>query len=124
MKKQPDPISDVVDARILAMFGDKITTDHISPAGSIKLMPDAPVSLAPRNDGVLWQSQKEKDQLSLAQYRDCSPANRPDPDGPGGLGAEESGTERTGSTQDCFSQARGAGGGRKWGSNMILLTFP
>src|SRR3954447_9844476 len=25
-------------------------------------------------------------------------ANRPDPDGPGGLGAEESGTERTGST--------------------------
>src|SRR5215472_698674 len=29
--------TDVVDARILAMFGDKITTDHISPAGSIKL---------------------------------------------------------------------------------------
>ena len=27
-------------------------------------------------------------------------ANRPDPDGPGGLGAEESGTERTGPTQD------------------------
>src|SRR6201986_2531414 len=37
MKKEPDPIVDVVDARILAMFGDKITTDHISPAGSIKL---------------------------------------------------------------------------------------
>ncbi|MBS0527892.1 MAG: aconitate hydratase AcnA, partial [Proteobacteria bacterium] len=37
MKKQPEPIADVVDARILAIFGDKITTDHISPAGSIKL---------------------------------------------------------------------------------------
>jgi aconitate hydratase len=37
MKKQPEPVKDVVDARILAMFGDKITTDHISPAGSIKL---------------------------------------------------------------------------------------
>ena len=37
MKKEPEPIVDVVDARILAMFGDKITTDHISPAGSIKL---------------------------------------------------------------------------------------
>jgi aconitate hydratase len=37
MKKQPEPITDVVDARILALFGDKITTDHISPAGSIKL---------------------------------------------------------------------------------------
>jgi len=37
MKKEPEPIVDVVDARILAVFGDKITTDHISPAGSIKL---------------------------------------------------------------------------------------
>jgi aconitate hydratase len=37
MKKEPEPIKDVIDARILAIFGDKITTDHISPAGSIKL---------------------------------------------------------------------------------------
>ncbi|MGL4262124.1 MAG: aconitate hydratase AcnA [Afipia sp.] len=37
MKMEPEPITDVLDARILAMFGDKITTDHISPAGSIKL---------------------------------------------------------------------------------------
>ena len=37
MKKEPEPIADVVDARILAMFGDKITTDHIPPAGSIQL---------------------------------------------------------------------------------------
>ena len=36
MTMTPDPIEDVVDARILALFGDKITTDHISPAGSIK----------------------------------------------------------------------------------------
>jgi aconitate hydratase len=37
MKMEPEPTTDIVDARILAMFGDKITTDHISPAGSIKL---------------------------------------------------------------------------------------
>ncbi len=37
MKMEPEAIVDVVDARILALFGDKITTDHISPAGSIKL---------------------------------------------------------------------------------------
>jgi aconitate hydratase len=37
MTKEPEPIADIVDARILAVFGDKITTDHISPAGSIKL---------------------------------------------------------------------------------------
>jgi aconitate hydratase len=28
--------SDIVGARVLGLFGDKITTDHISPAGSIK----------------------------------------------------------------------------------------
>ncbi|MFO0996088.1 MAG: aconitate hydratase AcnA [Alphaproteobacteria bacterium] len=32
----PAPISDVKGARILGLFGDSITTDHISPAGSIK----------------------------------------------------------------------------------------
>jgi aconitate hydratase len=34
--KTPVPIHDLKGARILALFGDKITTDHISPAGSIK----------------------------------------------------------------------------------------
>ncbi len=34
--KTPVPVTDVKGARILALFGDKITTDHISPAGSIK----------------------------------------------------------------------------------------
>ncbi|HTO67912.1 MAG TPA: aconitate hydratase AcnA, partial [Bradyrhizobium sp.] len=34
---KPAPTADIVGARILGLFGDKITTDHISPAGSIKL---------------------------------------------------------------------------------------
>ena len=33
----PPPVTDIVGARILGLFGDKITTDHISPAGSIKV---------------------------------------------------------------------------------------
>ena len=33
--REPAPISDVVDARILGIFGDSVTTDHISPAGAI-----------------------------------------------------------------------------------------
>jgi aconitate hydratase len=37
MKKQPTPLEDIVDARVLALLGDSITTDHISPAGSIKV---------------------------------------------------------------------------------------
>ena len=36
MSMQPTPVKDIERARILALFGDKITTDHISPAGSIK----------------------------------------------------------------------------------------
>ncbi|HIE69335.1 MAG TPA: aconitate hydratase, partial [Planctomycetes bacterium] len=36
MDKTPKPITDIEGAHILGLFGDKITTDHISPAGSIK----------------------------------------------------------------------------------------
>ncbi len=36
MPKEPAPLSDVKGARMLAILGDSITTDHISPAGSIK----------------------------------------------------------------------------------------
>jgi aconitate hydratase len=40
MTMTPTPPGDIVDARALAVFGDSITTDHISPAGAIK--PDSP----------------------------------------------------------------------------------
>ncbi|PWU19478.1 MAG: aconitate hydratase [Verrucomicrobia bacterium] len=33
---QPDKVQDLTGARALAIFGDSVTTDHISPAGSIK----------------------------------------------------------------------------------------
>ena len=36
MPKRSQPIEDIVDARVLGLFLDSITTDHISPAGSIK----------------------------------------------------------------------------------------
>jgi aconitate hydratase len=36
MPKTPAPVADVKNARVLALLGDSITTDHISPAGSIK----------------------------------------------------------------------------------------
>ncbi len=36
IKMEPKPVKDIEGARVLALFGDKITTDHISPAGSIK----------------------------------------------------------------------------------------
>jgi len=36
MTREPAPIADIDGARVLLMLGDSITTDHISPAGSIK----------------------------------------------------------------------------------------
>ena len=33
--REPAPISDITNARILGIFGDSVTTDHISPAGAI-----------------------------------------------------------------------------------------
>jgi aconitate hydratase len=36
MTMTPAPVTDIVDAKPLAILGDSVTTDHISPAGSIK----------------------------------------------------------------------------------------
>ena len=33
---EPEALEDIIDARVLAVLGDSVTTDHISPAGSIK----------------------------------------------------------------------------------------
>jgi aconitate hydratase len=36
MALEPSPVADISGARVLALLGDSVTTDHISPAGSIK----------------------------------------------------------------------------------------
>jgi aconitate hydratase len=36
MPADPEPVGDIKGARVLALLGDSVTTDHISPAGSIK----------------------------------------------------------------------------------------
>ena len=50
LKPTPDPIQPVHQAYILALFGDSITTDHISPAGSIKA--SSPAGLYLESKGV------------------------------------------------------------------------
>jgi aconitate hydratase len=46
MTMTPKPLTDIEGAKALAVFGDSITTDHISPAGSIKLDSPAGVYLS------------------------------------------------------------------------------
>ena len=50
MRPEPDPVTDVEGARVLALLGDSVTTDHISPAGSIR--PDSPAGKYLTEHGV------------------------------------------------------------------------
>jgi aconitate hydratase len=50
MPLTPAPVSDIAGARVLARLGDSVTTDHISPAGSIK--PTAPGGLYLTEHGI------------------------------------------------------------------------
>ncbi|MCA1770460.1 MAG: aconitate hydratase AcnA [Halomonas sp.] len=50
MGREPDAIEDVKDAQILALLGDSVTTDHISPAGAIK--PESPAGRHLQEHGV------------------------------------------------------------------------
>ncbi|WP_337267802.1 aconitate hydratase AcnA [Oryzifoliimicrobium ureilyticus] len=52
MGKQGSGVSDIKGARVLGLFGDKITTDHISPAGSIKAASPAGAYLLDHGVGV------------------------------------------------------------------------
>ena len=50
MPRNPLPVTDISDARVLAKLGDSVTTDHISPAGSIKV--DSPAGKYLAENGV------------------------------------------------------------------------
>jgi aconitate hydratase len=50
MAPAPAPVNDIAGARVLAKLGDSVTTDHISPAGSIK--PDSPAGHYLADHGV------------------------------------------------------------------------
>ncbi len=50
MPRQPKPVTDIKAARVLAKLGDSVTTDHISPAGSIKV--DSPAGKYLAEHGV------------------------------------------------------------------------
>jgi aconitate hydratase len=50
MPAEPDAVSDIAGARVLALLGDSVTTDHISPAGAIKR--DGPAGSYLQEQGV------------------------------------------------------------------------
>ena len=58
MTIEPKPVEEITGARVLALFGDSITTDHISPAGNIK--PTAP--------GGMYLSERQVAQKDFNSY--------------------------------------------------------
>jgi aconitate hydratase len=50
MEREPKSLTDITGARVLAVLGDSVTTDHISPAGSIKV--DSPAGAYLKEHGV------------------------------------------------------------------------
>ncbi len=50
MQAEPEPVTDISGARVLALLGDSVTTDHISPAGAIKA--DSPAGVYLSEHGV------------------------------------------------------------------------
>ena len=50
MPREPEALRDIRDARVLALLGDSVTTDHISPAGAIKR--DSPAGTWLQEQGV------------------------------------------------------------------------
>ena len=51
LSEQAEPIKEIKGAKTLALLGDSVTTDHISPAGSFK--PESPAGLYLQNKGVV-----------------------------------------------------------------------
>ena len=50
MPAEPAPVKDITGARVLAILGDSVTTDHISPAGNIKA--DSPAGIYLESHGI------------------------------------------------------------------------
>jgi aconitate hydratase len=50
MPRNPEPVKDIAGARVMAILGDSVTTDHISPAGNIKA--DSPAGAYLAENGI------------------------------------------------------------------------
>jgi aconitate hydratase len=69
MAVEPSPVTDIAGARVLAKLGDSVTTDHISPAGSIKADSPAGKYLAehgvPRSDFNSYGSRRGNHEVMI-----------------------------------------------------------
>jgi len=69
MPDEPQPVTDIYGARVLALLGDSVTTDHISPAGAIKNRSPAAIYLnehdVPRKDFNSYGSRRGNHEVMI-----------------------------------------------------------
>jgi len=90
IKMTPDPVTDIVEARVLAIFGDSITTDHISPASTIRTTSPAGQYLIERqvspNDFNGYGARRGNHQVMMrGTFANIRIRNRINPDIEGGV---------------------------------------
>ena len=81
MTMTPAPVTDITGARVLAVLGDSVTTDHISPAGSIKANGPAGKYLAEhgvqtRRLQLLRLAPRQSRSHGARHLRQCAPAQQ------------------------------------------------
>ncbi len=90
LSMEPTPVTDIVEARVLSVFGDSITTDHISPAGSIKASSPAGVYLrdhqVPTSDYNSYGARRGNHEIMMrGTFANIRIRNRITPDIEGGV---------------------------------------
>src|SRR5690606_9287942 len=90
MPREPAPVADIAGARVLALLGDSITSDHISPAGSIKL--DSPAGrylqehgVEPRDFNSYGSRRGNHEVMMRGTFANVRLRNRLNPDVEGGM---------------------------------------
>jgi aconitate hydratase len=90
MTREPGTVSDIAGARVLALLGDSITTDHISPAGAIKV--DSPAGLylrerdvQPRDFNSYGARRGNHEVMMRGTFANIRLRNRLNPDVEGGM---------------------------------------
>jgi aconitate hydratase len=119
MPAQPEPLVDIRGARVLALLGDSVTTDHISPAGSIKR--DGPAGaylqehgVAPRDFNSYGSRRGNHEVMMRGTFANIRLRNQLAPDTEGGV------TVYLGPTPHSSDATEGGGGSPAGGQRMSI----
>jgi aconitate hydratase len=125
MPAEPKPLMDIQGARVLALLGDSVTTDHISPAGSIKR--DGPAGaylqehgVAPRDFNSYGSRRGNHEVMMRGTFANIRLRNQLAPGTEGGVTVYLGPPAPAGASRDAGEASAGSGGGRAGGEQMSI----